>query len=143
MNIHRPPEEVVFATGCAMLIDPAVIRAVGSFDSRLFAYCEDLDLSLRARKAGFKILVVPASVVYHAVAHGDQRLWPRIYYSTRNLLEVMRKHAAWYHWVSFVPNFLVRWQGKQGHKLSLQPSKSSVTASSWMGVEAGGRSRCV
>ena len=104
------PREVDYATGCAMLIRPAVVRSVGSFDARLFAYCEDLDFSLRARNAGFSVLVVPRARVRHAVADSD-RLSQSIYYSTRNLLEVMRRHGTWYHWIGIVPNFLVRWVG--------------------------------
>ncbi len=110
-NLQSHPREVDYATGCAMLINPAVIRAVGTFDSEFFAYCEDLDLSLRARRAGFKILFVPDSLVLHAVTDQADRVSLRIYYSTRNLLEVMRRHAAWYHWVWFGANFLVRWVG--------------------------------
>ena len=104
------PREVDYATGCAMLIRPAVVRSVGSFDARLFAYCEDLDFSLRARNAGFSVLVVPRARVRHAVADSDRRS-QSIYYSTRNLLEVMRRHGTWYHWIGIVPNFLVRWVG--------------------------------
>ena len=105
------PCEVDWASGCAMLIDPAVIRAVGSFDPAFFAYCEDVDLSLRVRAAGFKIVFVPASIVRHAATGERLRLSQGIYYSTRNLLEVMRRHAAWYHWLSFTANFLARWVG--------------------------------
>ena len=47
-----------------MLIKPAVVQAVGSFDARFFAYCEDLDLSLRVRRAGFHVLLVPADGSY-------------------------------------------------------------------------------
>lgn len=100
-----------FATGCALLIDPSVIRTVGVFDPRFFAYGEDLDLSLRARQARFGIMVVPASVIWHVSVYDERRAWLRLYYSTRNLLEVMRKHARWIQWVSFVPNFLIFWVG--------------------------------
>src|SRR5215475_3261273 len=92
-----------------MLIDPAVIHAVGTFDARLFAYCEDVDFSLRARRAGFRVLVVPAALVRHGTISTDQRRAQRLHYSTRNLIEVMRKHARWYHWIGFVPAFAVRW----------------------------------
>ena len=109
--IRGQPREVDYATGCAMLIHPAVVRAVGSFDPQFFMYCEDLDFSLRVRQAGFKILFVPASLVHHAVTDETERVSLRIYYSTRNLLEVMRRHAAGYHWPGFVLNFLVRWLG--------------------------------
>lgn len=107
---HGKPREVGFVTGCAMLIDPRVIAAVGGFDARLFIYCEDLDLSLRARRAGFRLLFVPEAVVHHAVGR-DGHLPRRLYYSTRNLLEVMRRHAGWYHWLTFVPSFAVGWVG--------------------------------
>ncbi len=105
------PREADYATGCAMLIKPAVVRAIGSFDSDFFAYCEDLDFSLRAREAGFKIVFVPASLVYHGVDNHARHVFDTIYYSTRNLLEVMRRHAAWYQWATFGLNFLVRWLG--------------------------------
>jgi hypothetical protein len=106
-----PPREVDYATGCAMLIRPAVIQRVGTFDCAFFAYCEDLDLSIRARRAGFRVLFVPASLVYHDVSDAPRRAALRIYYSTRNLMEVMRKHAPWYKWVSFGVNFVPRWVG--------------------------------
>ena len=67
-------------------------------------------LSLRARNAGFSVLVVPRARVRHAVADSDRRS-QSIYYSTRNLLEVMRRHGTWYHWIGIVPNFLLRWVG--------------------------------
>jgi GT2 family glycosyltransferase len=107
----HPPREVDYATGCAMLIRPAVIQRVGPFDRAFFAYCEDLDLSIRARRAGFRVLFVPASLVYHDVGDEPQRAALRIYYSTRNLMEVMRKHAPWYTWLSCGANFLARWVG--------------------------------
>jgi hypothetical protein len=105
------PREVDYATGCAMLVRPEVIRRVGSFDPSFFAYCEDLDLSIRARRAGFRVLFVPGSLVYHDVGEEPERAALRIYYSTRNLIEVMRKHAPWYKWFSFAANFLARWVG--------------------------------
>lgn len=111
VNTSGPPREVDFATGCAVLIQPSLIRAIGSFDSRFFAYCEDVDLSIRARQAGFTILIVPASLIRHSAVYDDQRLFQRTYYSTRNLLEVMAKHATWVQWLTFIPNFLTRWIG--------------------------------
>ncbi len=111
VETDRPPADVDYATGCAMLIDPAVIHTVGAFDVRLFGYCEDVDFSLRARRAGFRALVVPAALVHHGTTYTDQRRAQRVYYSIRNLLEVMRKHARWYHWISFVPAFAVQWVG--------------------------------
>ena len=111
VDTARSPTDVDYATGCAMLIDPAVIRTVGAFDARLFAYCEDVDFSLRARRAGFRVLVVPAALVHHGTTYTDARRAQRVYYSVRNLLTVMRTHARWYHWIGFVPAFAVQWVG--------------------------------
>jgi len=107
----HPLRESDFATGCAMLVDPSVIRTVGTFDPRFFVCGEDLDMSLRARQARFGILVVPASVIWHVSVYDEHRARLRLYYSTRNLLEVMRKRARWIQWVSFIPNFLIYWVG--------------------------------
>ena len=111
LSAAGPVREVDYATGCALLVRPAVIERVGSFEADFFAYCEDLDLSIRARRAGFRVLFVPGSLVYHDVSDSPGRAALRIYYSTRNLLEVMRRHVAWYEWPSFGVNFLVRWLG--------------------------------
>ena len=111
MSLDAPPRGVDYATGCAMLVHPAVLQRVGSFDGSFFAYCEDLDLSIRARRAGFRVLFVPESLVYHDVSDEPSRAALRIYYSTRNLIEVMRKHAPWYAWVTFGANFVARWLG--------------------------------
>ena len=54
-----------FLTGCALLIKAEVCKKIGLFDEDFFLYWEDADLSFRAKKAGFKNIVVPASWVYH------------------------------------------------------------------------------
>jgi GT2 family glycosyltransferase len=100
------PRASDFVTGCAMLVDPSVIRTIGVFDPRFFASGEDLDLSLRARPARFQIMVVPASVIWHVSVYDEHRAWLRLYSTTRNLLEVMRQHARWIQWGRFIPNFL-------------------------------------
>ena len=127
-DIDRPPREVDYATGCAMLVRPALLQKVGSFDLRFFAYCEDVDLSIRARQAGFRILYVPASIVYHDVADEPGRASLKIYYSTRNLMEVMRKHGAWYQWPGFAANFLARWLGFFGTLALLRGQPRRLTA---------------
>lgn len=58
-------EEVLMASGCAMLLRRAMLADIGGFDEDLFAYCEDTDLGLRARLAGWHCRAVPAAVVYH------------------------------------------------------------------------------
>ena len=58
--------EVQFAEGSCLLVDREVFEELGGFDSRYRFHSEDADFSLRVRKAGWKILHVPAARVLHA-----------------------------------------------------------------------------
>lgn len=57
--------ETEYLSGCAMLIKAEVFKKIGIFDEDFFLYYEDADLTLRAKKAGFKNLVVSSSWIYH------------------------------------------------------------------------------
>jgi GT2 family glycosyltransferase len=57
--------EEVFYGGIAMLIRKSVWQKIGGFDQRYFMYAEDSDWCWRARIAGYKVIYVPSSVIYH------------------------------------------------------------------------------
>lgn len=57
--------ETEIISGCTMLIKKAVFKEVGLLDEDFFLYYEDADFSLRAKRAGFKRMVVTGSWVYH------------------------------------------------------------------------------
>ena len=52
-------------SGACMLLPRSVVAAVGAFDDAFFMYCEDVDLSWRARAAGFLTLTCPAAMLFH------------------------------------------------------------------------------
>jgi GT2 family glycosyltransferase len=83
------------AAGTALLAPRRVWEEVGLFDEELFAYSEDTDWSLRARRAGFRLLVVPASRVRHKVSlsSGGENSPATLYYGVRNTLAVCERHA--------------------------------------------------
>ena len=58
-------EEILLPSGCAALYRKTLLEDVGLFDERFFAYCEDTDLGLRGRWAGWEAVSAPRSVVYH------------------------------------------------------------------------------
>ena len=59
------PREVLLTSGCACLLRMEALRIVGLFDETLFAYCEDTDLGLRLRWAGYQAVIVPGERVTH------------------------------------------------------------------------------
>ncbi len=83
------------ACGASMLIPRAVLEEVGDFDAALFAYCEDSDWSVRARRAGYVLYVVPASRVWHKVSGstGGESSPSTLYYGLRNALELAERYA--------------------------------------------------
>lgn len=57
--------EIFSCKGASMIIRRDVLDMVGPFDPDYFAYYEETDLCWRIRLAGYKIVYVPTSVVYH------------------------------------------------------------------------------
>ncbi len=58
-------EEALIPSGCAALYRRAMLEEIGLFDEDFFAYCEDSDLGLRGRIAGWRCRYVPAAIVFH------------------------------------------------------------------------------
>jgi len=60
--------ETDYVSGAAFFIKKEVLEKIGYFDEKYFLYYEDSDYCFRAKKAGFKVIYYPQSVVYHANA---------------------------------------------------------------------------
>lgn len=58
-------QEVFWATGAALLVRSSLYRQLGGFDGDYFAHSEEIDLCWRIKRAGYKIMARPRSVVYH------------------------------------------------------------------------------
>jgi GT2 family glycosyltransferase len=88
-------EETDYITGCSFFIRSTVLRTIGVFDEQYYLYLEDLDLSLRIQRGGWKTLYVPSSVVWHMNAGSSGRPGNILheYYITRNRLLVGLKYA--------------------------------------------------
>jgi len=85
------------STACA-LVDGTVLSDLGGFDHEsFFLYCDDVDLSWRARLAGRRVVYEPAACVFH-----DKRLDPagqvvtgeaEVYYSAEAALMMAWKYS--------------------------------------------------
>ncbi len=58
-------EEVFWASGAAMFVRADLYKSLGGLDGGYFAHMEEIDLCWRMKRAGYKIMVKPKSVVYH------------------------------------------------------------------------------
>jgi GT2 family glycosyltransferase len=84
-----------YITGSALLISRDVIRTIGMLDESFFLYWEDVDWGLRAKKVGFKNLVIPPAHVWHKVLSscGGMDSLIRVYHKTRSHLLLAKLHA--------------------------------------------------
>lgn len=57
--------EVFGACSAAVIYRRQALIQVGLFDRDFFAYCEDIDIAVRLRIAGWKCMYVPKAIVYH------------------------------------------------------------------------------
>lgn len=62
---HFDPSNLDFISGCCLLVRRGVFQKIGLFDPRYFLFLEDTDFCQRAKLAGFRLTVVPKSVIWH------------------------------------------------------------------------------
>jgi len=82
----RVQGEVDWVSGAAMAFRREVWEQAGPFDERFRFYCQDIELCLRARDAGWRVAVIEDARVVHALGgtvaadgalhHDPARLWP-------------------------------------------------------------------
>ncbi len=62
---YDEPADVMWATGACLMVRSSVYELLGGLDGRFFAHMEEIDLCWRMQLHGYKVTVVPQSVVYH------------------------------------------------------------------------------
>ena len=62
---YNKVEEILLPSACAAMYRKRMLDEIGLFDEDFFAYCEDTDIGLRGRLAGWKAVLVPSAIVYH------------------------------------------------------------------------------
>jgi hypothetical protein len=79
--------------GAAFAVSRAAIEKAGLLDEQLFAYVEDVDWSLRIRRAGFGVVVAPDARAQHkgSASTGGRNSTTNIYYDTRNTITVCER----------------------------------------------------
>lgn len=94
------PRPVDFVSGCALLISRSALERAGRLDPRFFMYYEETEWCVRVARAGFKILHVPESKIWHKISIEARAASPFVhYYMTRNrLLFLQAVRAGWQAW---------------------------------------------
>jgi GT2 family glycosyltransferase len=111
--------EVPGLTACAAIIRRSALAGEPPFDKRFFMYYEELELSLRVRARGYKIVYVPTAVVHHKRGGSVKRssTKPQLFtqfYGNRNRVKIL---ATYYPFSLLLANLpliflsLLYWNG--------------------------------
>lgn len=74
--------EISYASGCGLIMKKEVFGKIGGYNEEFFMYHDDVEVSWKARLAGYKIVLAPKSIVYHK--YEFSRSIKMIYYMERN-----------------------------------------------------------
>ncbi len=90
---YNDTQEIFWATGAVLFIRAKLFHAFEGFDDDFFAHSEEIDLCWRLKRAGYKIMVRPRSVVYHVGGGTLNYTTPRkTYLNFRNSLFTLTKN---------------------------------------------------
>ena len=109
---YDQPADVLLPSGSAALYRRAMLDQIGGFAEEFFLYCEDTDLGLRGRWAGWECRYAPGAIVEHRYSHTSGRVSAlkaylvernRLFMAVRNLpllnlLAVPAASAVRYAW---------------------------------------------
>ncbi|HNH94840.1 MAG TPA: glycosyltransferase [Microthrixaceae bacterium] len=88
-------EDVDYPHGTLMFLRRATLEEVGLFDERYFSYCEEAELALRARRAGWRVGLVRGARVQNM--HVGSSVARVDHLQTRNTLLLVQEMSGWYH----------------------------------------------
>jgi GT2 family glycosyltransferase len=83
-SAHTEPTTIAGVCGATFGVRRAVWHELGGFDPIFFAYCEDMDLSLRTWQRGYSVQFVPSAICWHWHDFGRHPL--KMYLLERNRL---------------------------------------------------------
>lgn len=90
---YDTPREVAWASGAALMVRTKLYLELGGLDVDFFAHMEEIDLCLRMRRAGYKVMAVPQAMVYHmggaSLDHSNPK---KTYLNFRNNLLLLHKN---------------------------------------------------
>lgn len=95
-DYFNQPTNVNAFCGVSVIIRKDVFTQLGGFDDSFFMYYEDVDLSLRMQRAGYKLRYEPKAVLHHIHAGSSGEWSPFFIYNVeKNHLAVAAKHFPW------------------------------------------------
>ncbi len=133
-----------FLTACAVLMKRSMLEQIGLYDTGFHpAYYEDIDLCVRARHAGWRMLMVPDAKLWHkgAASSGGWGSPAERYLMARHSVRYFRKYVHGWRWLVVGP-YRLGSALKMTLRLALRRRFDSIAAY-WRGLRDGCRAPIV
>ncbi len=99
--------EVGFITCCLALVKAEVFHKIGLLPNAYFFGSEEWEFSLRAQRAGFKLMYTPKSIIYHKVGRSHDHTSAKMLYNTyRNRILFVKRNYSKFRYIYFMYLFL-------------------------------------
>jgi N-acetylglucosaminyl-diphospho-decaprenol L-rhamnosyltransferase len=95
LTVEEGWEPAGYPHGTLFVARRACLEDIGTFDERYFSYCEEADLGVRARRAGWDVGLVRGAMVRNPQLHGA--LPAVAYLQLRNTLLLVKETSGCYH----------------------------------------------
>jgi N-acetylglucosaminyl-diphospho-decaprenol L-rhamnosyltransferase len=105
---NRKNFEVYVLAGAYMMVRKAVLEETGGFDEQFFMYGEDVDLSYRIQKAGYKNVYIGQTTIIHFKGEStrkDIRYVKQFYHAMRLFAKKHFRAQAW--WLSVLIEVII------------------------------------
>lgn len=133
-----PAREVAAVTGAALMIRAAVFRRLGGWNELYQFYFEDLDLCLRAWRAGHTVRHLTDAEVAHRISATAGQASPfKRYLSWRNQFLLLAAHWPTARLLGLLPRLVAAQLGVFGKRLAARCwSDAGLQARAWIGALA-------
>lgn len=107
--------DIFSAKSAASLIRKELLDRIGGFDEDFYMYLEETDLSWRVWLAGYRVVFIPRSVVYHAYGtrkKAKAQYYPAYlvrYYGCRNYISTLIKNLGLFSLIKILPLHILSW----------------------------------
>jgi GT2 family glycosyltransferase len=91
----KPGRPFYWVAGMCMVVSSQAYKRIGGFDERLFLYCEDYDLCVRAYLAGYSTDLIKNVRVIHDAQRDSHRSFRHLRWHVASLLRVWTSVAFW------------------------------------------------
>jgi GT2 family glycosyltransferase len=133
-SIKSDMVDVDFVPGSGLLVRCDVLSQIGLLEPSYFFGFEDIEWCIRAKKSGWRVVMVPAAIIYHkeSASVGGPLSAVAIYYHSRNFFLFMNRNG-YLGWQLVAPVIFTGSRFKQMLKL-LYFGKHRLVLYMWLGL---------